>query len=260
MKNVFDDLAASVGMFTREQIERIGDITLFFWRIVWSFPATFRRFHLIVEQMMRLGVSSLPIIVMTSVFVGAVSTWQAQYLFSSAIPLTYLGAAVGKAVFTELGPVFTALIITGRISAKLAAELGTMRVTEQVDAMTCLSLDPYIYLLAPRFLAGLVMLPILTIFSSFVAIISAQLLSQLALGLDGAVFYQSLKWLFRVKDVVICLVKALVFGGVISLSGCYFGYLASGGAVGVGVATKNAVVAAMVLILLCNLIVVNILI
>ncbi len=260
MKNIFDELAVSAGVFTREQVERVGDIALFTWRIFRVFPSTFKRFHLVVEQMMVLGVSSLPIIIMTSVFVGAVSTWQVQYLFASAIPLTYLGAAVGKAVFTELGPVFTALIITGRISAKLAAELGTMRVTEQVDAMTCLSLDPYTYLLAPRLIAGVVMLPILTIFSSFIAIVSAQLLAQMALGLDAAIFYQGLKWLFRVQDVVICLVKAFVFGSVISLSGCYFGYLASGGAVGVGVATKNAVVAAMVLILLSNLIVVNILI
>ncbi|MBN1760516.1 MAG: ABC transporter permease [Chitinispirillaceae bacterium] len=260
MKNVFNEVALTAGSFTREQVERVGDIALFTWKIFRVFPATFKRFHLVVEQMMVLGVSSLPIIIMTSVFVGAVSTWQVQYLFASAIPLTYLGAAVGKAVFTELGPVFTALIITGRISAKLAAELGTMRVTEQVDAMTCLSLDPYTYLLAPRLIAGVVMLPILTIFSSFIAIISAQLLAQLALDLDPAIFYQGLKMLFRIQDVVICLVKALVFGCVITLSGCYFGYLASGGAVGVGVATKNAVVAAMVLILLSNLIVVNILI
>jgi phospholipid/cholesterol/gamma-HCH transport system permease protein len=260
MKNPVDDIAVGVGVFTREQIERFGDLTLFLWRITCALPAAFKRFHLIVEQMMRLGVSSIPIILMASVFVGAVSTWQVQYLFSNAIPLTYLGAAVGKAVFTELGPVFTALIITGRISAKLAAELGTMRVTEQIDAMTCLSLDPFPYLLAPRMVAGVIMLPILTIFSSFIAIVSAQLLAELALGLDGAVFYQGLKWLFRVQDVVICLVKAVVFGGVISLSGCYFGYLANGGAVGVGVATKNAVVAAMVLILLSNLIVVNVLI
>ena len=260
MKNVANEIADSVGLFTREQIERLGDITLFFGRIIRALPAAVKRMHLIVEQMMVLGVSSIPIILLTSVFVGAVSTWQVQYLFASAIPLTYLGSAVGKAVFTELGPVFTALIITGRISARLAAELGTMRVTEQIDAMTCLSLDPYTYLLAPRMVAGVVMLPILTIFSSFIAIISAQLLAQVALGLDAAIFYQGLKWLFRVQDVVICLVKAFVFGGVITLSGCYFGYLTTGGAVGVGISTKNAVVAAMVLILLANLIVVNILI
>jgi phospholipid/cholesterol/gamma-HCH transport system permease protein len=100
--------------------------------------------------------------------------------------------------------------LTGRISAKLAAELGTMRVTEQIDALTCLSLDPYPYLLTPRMVAGVIMLPVLTIFSSFVAIISAQLIAQIALGLDSAIFYQGLKWLFRIQDVVICLVKAFV--------------------------------------------------
>ena len=260
MITVVNEIAESIGAFTREQVERFGDIALFFWKILCALPETMKRSHLIVEQMLLLGVSSIPIILMTSVFVGAVSTWQAQYLFSNAIPLTYLGAAVGKAVFTELGPVFTALIITGRISAKLAAEIGTMRVTEQIDAMTCLSMDPYSYLLVPRMVAGIIMLPVLTIFSTFIAIVSAQLLADVALGLDGAIFYQGLKMLFRIQDVVICLVKAFVFGGVISLSGCYFGYLTTGGAVGVGVSTKNAVVAAMVLILLCNLIVVNILI
>ena len=260
MRNVVDEFAVSVGIFTREQIERLGDLTLFSWKFINALPATFKRFHLIVEQMMLLGVSSIPIIVMASVFIGGVSAWQVQYLFADAIPLSYLGSAVGKAIFTEIGPVFTAIIITGRISAKVAAELGTMQVTEQIDAMTCLSLDPFPYLIAPRMVAGVIMLPILSIFSSFISIVSAQLLAQVALGLDSAIFYQGLKLLFRVQDVVICLVKAFVFGGVITLSGCYFGYLASGGAVGVGVATKNAVVAAMLLILLFNLIVVNILI
>ncbi len=260
MRNIIDDFAVGVGIFTREQIEKLGDIALFFWKFLCALPFTLRRFYLITEQMMLLGVSSIPIIVMASIFIGGVSAWQAQYLFADAIPLAYLGSAVGKAVFTEIGPVFTALIITGRISAKVAAELGTMRVTEQIDAMTCLSLDPFQYLIAPRMVAGIFMLPVLTIFSAFIAIVSAQLLAQIALELESAIFYQGLKLLFRIQDVVICLVKAFFFGGVIALSGCYFGYFTSGGAVGVGVATKNAVVAAMVLILLFNLIVVNILI
>lgn len=259
MRNVVDDLALAFGTTMREAIEQLGSIALFFFRILQAMPASFKRFHLIVEQMMYLGVTSIPIVFLTSMFVGAVSAWQVQYLFSNAIPLTYLGVAVGKAVFTELGPVLTALIITGRIGAKLAAELGTMRVTEQLDAMVCLSLDPYSYLLAPRFIAGTVMLPVLTIFMSLVAIVSAQLLAEFALGLSSATFYQSLKLLFRVQDVVICLVKAFVFGGVITLSGCYYGFLTKGGAVGVGKSTKMAVVAAMVLILVSNFIVVNIL-
>jgi len=256
---VVDDLAINFGAAARESIEQLGSIAIFFWDVVKAFPASFKRFHLIVEQMMLIGVMSIPIVLLTSVFVGAVSTWQVQYLFQDAIPLTYLGSAVGKAVFTELGPVLTALVITGRVGAKLAAELGTMKVTEQVDAMTCLSLDPYSYLLAPRLFAGFIMTPILTIFSAFFAIVSAQLLAEYALGLSGAQFYQGLKLLFRVQDVVICIVKAFVFGGVIALSGCYYGFFTTGGAVGVGVSTKSAVVAAMVLILVSNLIVVNVL-
>ncbi len=259
MINILDRIAISFGKFTRQSIEQCGAISIFLWKVIQVFPASLKRMHLIVEQMLLLGVSSLPIVLLTSIFVGVISAWQVQYLFSNAIPLTYLGMAVGKAVFTELGPVLTAIIITGRVGAKLAAELGTMRVTEQIDAMVCLSLDPYCYLLAPRFIAGLVMLPILTIFSCFFSIISAQLLSQFVLHLSSAEFYQGMKLLFKVQDVVICLVKATVFGAVIALSGCYYGFLTSGGAVGVGNSTKRSVVAAMVLILASNLLVVSIL-
>ncbi|MGA2508315.1 MAG: ABC transporter permease [Chitinispirillaceae bacterium] len=228
-------------------------------RVMKAMPFSIVRFHLIVEQMMFVGVKSLPVVLLTSVFIGAVSAWQAKYLFAGAIPLNYLGMAVGKAVLTELGPVFAALVITGRVGAKLAAELGTMRVTEQLDAMVCLSLDPYSYLLAPRMAASAVMVPILTIFSAFFAIISAQLLAQVAMGLHPSAFYHGLKVFFKVQDVVICMVKSFVFGCIIALCGCYFGFLTKGGAVGVGESTKKAVVAAMVLILIANLIVVKIL-
>ena len=259
MANVLDHTAEGIGIFTKESISAVGAIARFFLRTLEAMPSTVMRFHLIVEQMMLIGVKTIPIVLLNSVFVGLISAWQVKYLFADVMPLTYLGTAVGKAVFTELGPVLTALVITGRVGAKLAAELGTMRVTEQIDAMTCLSLDPYTYLLAPRMLAGAVMVPILTIFSTFFAIVSAQLLAQIAMGLDVNTFYRGLKLLFRVQDVVICMTKAFVFGVVISLCGCYFGFLTKGGAVGVGESTKKAVVAAMVLILVSNLIVVNIL-
>jgi len=260
MRNILDDVAVSFGTSMREAVEQFGAIAIFLWKIIQALPFTFSRFHLVVEQMMRLGIASLPIVFLTSVFVGAVSSWQVQYVFGDAIPLTYLGLAVGKAVFTELGPVFTALIITGRIGAKLAAELGTMRVTEQIDAMVCLSLDPYSYLLAPRMIAGFIMLPVLTVFMCLIAIVSAQLVAEIALNLDSAIFYQGMKRLFRVQDVVICMVKAFVFGGVITLSGCYYGFRTKDGAVGVGRSTRSAVVAAMVLIIVSNFIVVNIMI
>jgi phospholipid/cholesterol/gamma-HCH transport system permease protein len=259
MVALFDRIAVSFGSATRESIQQLGAIVFFFLRIVKAAPFSFVRFHLIVEQMMLVGVKSVPVVLLTSVFVGAVTAWQAKYLFAGAIPLNYLGMAVGKAVFTELGPVLAALVITGRVGAKLAAELGTMRVTEQLDAMVCLSLNPYSYLLAPRMVASAIMVPVLTIFSAFFAIVSAQLLAQVAMGLHPMAFYHALKMFFKIQDVVICLVKSFVFGNIIALCGCYFGFLTKGGAVGVGESTKKAVVAAMVLILIANLIVVKLL-
>ena len=259
MTSMPDRIAATFGAATRESVRQLGAIALFFMHVMKAMPFSFVKFHLIVEQMMRMGVNSIPVVMLTSVFIGAISAWTANYLFAGAIPLIYLGSVVGKAVFTELGPVFTALVITGRVGAKLAAELGTMRVTEQIDAMVCLSLDPYRYLLAPRMAAGAIMAPVLAVFSSFFAIISAQLVAQAAFSLHPMVFYHGLRLFFDSKDIVICLVKSFVFGNVIALCGCYFGFITKGGAVGVGESTKKAVVAAMVLIIISNFIVVKIL-
>jgi phospholipid/cholesterol/gamma-HCH transport system permease protein len=253
-----DGLAESIGAGTRRSLRKVGEAGGFTGRILLAAPSAVLKFHLIVEQMMLMGVNTIPVVLLTSVFVGTISAWQAHYLFAGVIPSTYLGTAVGKAVFTELGPVLTALVVTGRVGAKLAAELGTMRVTEQMDAMVTLSLDPYRYLLAPRLLAGAVMTPVLTIFSAFFAILSAQLLSQVTMGLYPSAFYHGLRLFFKVTDVEICLVKSFIFGTIIALCGCYFGFMARGGAVGVGEATKRAVVAAMVLILIANLIVVKV--
>ena len=259
MISFIDTIAEAFGSATRESVQQLGAIARFFLHMLKVLPSSFARFHLIVEQMMLVGVTSIPVVLLTSVFVGAVSAWQARYLFAGAIPLNYLGMAVGKAVLTELGPVLAALVITGRVGAKLAAELGTMRVTEQLDAMVCLSLDPYPYLLTPRMIACAVMVPILTIFSALFAIVSAQVLAQAVMGLHPSAFYHGLKLFFKIQDVVICMVKSFAFGCIIALCGCYFGFYTKGGAVGVGESTKRAVVAAMVLILIANLIVVKVL-
>jgi phospholipid/cholesterol/gamma-HCH transport system permease protein len=256
---ILDRLATSFGASAREAVELVGAIFVFYLKMLKALPASITRPHLLFEQMLILGVQSIPIVLLTSIFVGSISAWQVQYIFGDAVPLTYLGAGVGKAVFTELGPVLTALVITGRIGAKLAAELGTMKVTEQVDAMVCLSLDPYAYLLTPRLAASCVMVPVLTIFAVALAIISAQVIADIFLGLSFAAFYKGVRLLFKTQDVVLCMAKAFVFGMVISLAGCYYGFHARGGAVGVGAYTKKAVVAAMVMVLVSNLILVNVL-
>jgi phospholipid/cholesterol/gamma-HCH transport system permease protein len=255
IKGVCNDVAIAFGASARESIEQFGAISLFLLRSIRSLPASLAKYHLIIEQMLRIGVNSLFIVFLTSVFVGGVTVWQEKYIMGDIIPISYLGMGFGKAIFTDLGPVLIALVLTGRIGAKLAAELGTMKITEQIDAMISLSLDPYPYLLTPRILSGLLMTPILMIFSFFFSILSAQLIAWVALDINPYSFYNSMRLMFQTKDVVIGIVKGFVFGGGIALSGCYYGFLTHGGAVGVGESTKNAVVAAATLILFTNVII-----
>ncbi len=253
--DVFNDIADSFGSSAREGIEECGAVGLFFLEVLQAVPALMRKSHLLVEQMVRIGVNSISIVFLASVFIGAVSAWQAQYLCGDYFPKTYIGFAIGKAVFTDLGPVLIALVLTGRIGAKLAAELGTMKVTEQLDAMVCLSLNPFCYLLSPRVLAGFLMTPFLIVFSFFFAILSAQILVTISFDITAISFYNSMRALFQTRDVVIGIVKGFVFGGSIALSGCYYGFFTRGGAVGVGESTKNAVVAASIMILFFNVVI-----
>ncbi len=246
---ILDDVAESFGRATREAVEQLGAISRFFWSSIVCFPRLFSRPDLLLDQMMHIGIGSLPIVLLISSVTGFIVTWQFAYLASDVIPLTYLGTAVVKASFTAMGPTFAALILAGRVSARLASELGTMKVTEQMDAMTCLSLDVHFYLFAPRILASLLMTTVLFIFASFTLIMSAQLLATLAFGLSPYTFFNGMRLLFKVQDAVIMLVKGFVFGGILSVAGCYHGYITTGGAVGVGRSTKNAVVAASVLVL-----------
>lgn len=209
----------------------------------------------IVEQMMLIGIKSLPIVFLASIFTGFLTTWQVKYLAGDVVGLNYLGTLVIRVVLTELGPTLIGLVLAGRIGAKLAAEVGSMRVTEQLDAMTCLSLNPISYIVAPRIIAGFVMVPVLFVFGCITAIVSSQLLATFALNLDASVFYNSMRTLFRTKDVAIGVFKSFMFGGLIALSGAYFGFYTKGGAVGVGEATRKAVVAASILVLIVNLII-----
>ncbi|MBD3391853.1 MAG: hypothetical protein GF418_07335 [Chitinivibrionales bacterium] len=251
LKRGFDEIAESFGAGARESFERLGSMSLLLFR---SFTAR-QRFSFIVEQMVLIGVRSLGIVLLASTFVGFIATWQVKYLAGDVFGLRYLGTLVIRVTLTELGPTLIGLVLAGRIAAKLAAEVGTMRVTEQIDAMTCLSLDPLGYVISPRVIAGFTMVPVLFVFGCIAAIVSAQILGTTALGVPVYTFYNSMRLLFRMRDVAIGLFKSFAFGGLITLSGCYFGYFATGGAVGVGEAVRKAVVAASILILIFNLII-----
>ncbi|MFH1760178.1 MAG: ABC transporter permease, partial [bacterium] len=156
----------------------------------------------------------------------------------------------------ELGPVLTALVVAGRVGAAMAAELGTMRVTEQLDAMECLSLNPFQFLYAPRFFASTVMMPVLVILSTFTGLIGAMIVGW-AMGLEPETFFNGVRKFFIFKDVSIGIFKAFVFGAIIALMGCFNGHTTSGGAEGVGIYTKKAVVASSVWILMADFLIVG---
>lgn len=203
-------------------------------------------------QMEQVGIGSIPLVLVTSVFVGAVAAVQAAYQFQDYVPPVFIGTVVGKSVILELGPVLTALVVGGRVSASFAAELGTMRVTEQIDAMEILAIDPVRYLVMPRLVACVVMMPVLTIFSDFLAIIGGLMVSTVSLGINTATFVEGLRMFFYVDDIISGLLKAMAFGGIVGLMGCYNGFRTHGGAQGVGQATMHAVVSSCILILITN--------
>ena len=207
--------------------------------------------------MYQVGITSLPVVLVTAFFTGAVTAWQVAYQFGDYIPLSFMGMAVGKAVMLELGPVLTALIVACRIGSAMAAELGTMKVTEQIDAMECLTMDPFRFLYAPRMAASLVMIPTLVILSSIVGIFGAFLVANLIFGLGSHAFFESIRTMVPAEDLIITFYKAVVFGIIIALMGTYYGHNTTGGASGVGVSTKAAVVVSSVWILIMDYVVVG---
>ena len=197
---------------------------------------------LLAVQMRRLGVDSVPIALFIAVFTGIVLSLLSSYIFTGTVPNYFVGALVGKTIMMELGPVLTGMALAGRVGASIAAELGTMKVTEQVDALETLAYDRYSYLVVPRVLAALLMFPVVTAFAVVVGVASGWITAINLLDLTTPEFLKGLKQFYRFKDVWFGLVKAASFGGAVALMGCLRGLDAKGGADGVGQATTRAVV------------------
>ena len=237
-------------------ISQLGSTFLLFFRSVYHFKSIPQSLSLVVDQFFLIGNRSIPLIITTAVFVGAVSAWQAAYQFKFiGAPLRYLGAAVGKATVIELAPVLTALVLAGRVGAGIAAELGTMRVTEQVDALSSMGISPIRYLVMPRILACILMVPMLTIFANFVAISGALLVSVLFVDMSYETFLSGVRDSFQLSDMIAGLVKSTVFGAIIGVVGCHGGFYTRGGARGVGKSTTEAVVIAAVMVLITDFII-----
>jgi len=233
----------------------IGRLALFALRAILSSvrPPYYPR--LIVRQMVEIGYYSLPVVGMTAVFTGMVLALQTYTGFARFNAETAIPNVVVLSICRELGPVMAGLMVAGRIGAAMAAELGTMRVTEQIDALTTLSTSPYKYLIAPRLIAGLTMLPLLVGTADVIGVLGGYLVSVYKLGFNPGSYLKNTVDFVQFLDVFSGLVKAAVFGFIVALMGCYHGFHSRGGAQGVGKATTNAVVSASILILISNYIV-----
>lgn len=209
-------------------------------------PWRWRQFF---KQMEFIGVNSLFVVALTSLFTGMVLALQTYYAFRMFSAETLVGATVALSMTRELGPVITALMVTGRAGSAIAAEIGTMRVTEQVDALAVMAINPVQYLVLPRIVAGVIMLPLLTAISDFVGIVGGYLVGVKLLGIHGGLFMNKVYEYVEFSDIYDGLTKAACFGLILTLVGCYKGFYTRGGAEGVGRATTQSVVLSSVLIL-----------
>ena len=245
-------ILAPIGRALIALLEVTGRLSGFAAAGVWHSvrPPFFPR--LIMRQMIEIGYYSLPVVGLTAIFTGMVLALQSYTGFSRFNAESAIAAVVVLSMTRELGPVLAGLMVAGRIGAAMAAEIGTMRVTEQIDALSTLSTNPFKYLVAPRLIAGLLMMPLLVLVADIIGVFGGYLISVYKLGFNPT-SYMRLTWDFmETLDVVSGLAKAAVFGFLVALMGCYHGYNSEGGAQGVGQATTNAVVSASILILSFN--------
>mgnify|MGYP001264302989 CR=1 FL=1 len=250
---------ATIGQFFLAFLAAVGRLAIFTWRGVssaFSLPYYPKQ---VGRMMIEIGYYSLPVIGLTAIFTGAVLALQSYSGFSRFSAESAIATVVVLSITRELGPVLAGLMVAGRIGAAFAAEIGTMRVTEQIDALVTLSTNPFKFLVFPRLLAGVIMLPILVLIADIIGVFGGYLVSIETLGFSPGPYINSTWQYLETKDVISGLIKAAVFGFIITLMGCYHGFHSRGGAQGVGRATTNAVVSASILILLSNYIITELL-
>jgi phospholipid/cholesterol/gamma-HCH transport system permease protein len=241
-----------IGGKTIDFFEEFGQVSLLMLNILRYFPRIIKSKKIVFYQMEHIGVNSLPLVFIIAVFTGAVSAWQAAYQLKGVAPLSFLGTATSRAIITELGPVLTAIVLAGRVGASIAAEIGSMKVTEQIDALETMGISPIGYLAMPRFFATIFMMPILVTIANFIAVLGAYVISDFFLGISYSVFFDSVKRFFEIGDLMFGISKGVMFGGIIALLGCHIGFRTEGGAEGVGKSTIRAFVLTSALILIMD--------
>jgi phospholipid/cholesterol/gamma-HCH transport system permease protein len=232
---------AKVGRTSRAVAEHAGQLGILFWRILASLVKLRVSFREILTQVHVMGVQSLPIVIVTAILAGIVTSQQGGYQFTGAIPLYVLGSVVVSSVVLELAPILTAIVLVGRVGARITAELGTMKVSEQIDAFYSLGRDPIPALAAPRVVAGVLVLPVLTAVAIVVGVYAGMVSSRLTLGLGAEAFLYGARLYWHNWDLLYSLSKATIFGLAIPLISIHMGLRTSGGAAGVGRTTTGAV-------------------
>jgi phospholipid/cholesterol/gamma-HCH transport system permease protein len=209
-------------------------------------------FRSLLHQIEEVGIRSIPVVLITGTFTGMVLALQSYTGFKRFNAEAFVGTVVALSMTRELGPVLSGLMVSGRVGSAMAAELGTMQVTEQIDALYTLATNPIKYLIVPRFLASLIVMPILTVFADAIGIMGGYLVSVNLLGSNPTIYLRRTFDYLDLEDIYIGLLKACVFGMIIAIIGCYQGFNTQGGAEGVGKSTTRAVVMSSLLILIAN--------
>jgi len=243
---------AQIGRVVLHLLAEAGRLTLFLRDAV--FVGLLPRWYVrqMVLQFIRIGYNSLPVVGLTAFFTGGVLALQIYIGGTRFNAESLVSSIVALGITRELGPVLAGLMVAGRVSAAIAAEIGTMKVTEQIDALVTLSTNPMKYLVGPRIIAGVVTLPLLVVIADIIGIMGGYVVGTHSLGFNSGAYLKNTVDFLEVKDVTSGLIKSAVFGFIIALMGCYHGFHSRGGAQGVGRATTNAVVSASILILAAN--------
>lgn len=245
-------LTQAVGRTTLGFLAAVGRLVLFVYNGLKALVSPPFYTRLMLRQFVDIGYYSLPVVGMTALFTGMVLALQSYSGFARFNAESAIATVVVLSVTRELAPVLAGLMVAGRIGASMAAEIGTMKVTEQIDALRTLSTNPYQYLVAPRLLAGTIMLPILVLIADIIGVFGGYLVGVYKLNFNAASYLKQTWDFLEFMDVFSGLVKAAAFGFIVALMGCYHGYHSGRGAQGVGRATTNAVVGSSILILIFN--------
>jgi phospholipid/cholesterol/gamma-HCH transport system permease protein len=243
----------------RSAVLSCGEFSIFGFEAIRNVPRLWRRWGIFLKQCEFIGVSSTGILTVAALFMGGVLGYQLYVSFHYFGAEALLGGSVGISLFRELAPVMAAIMVTGRSGAAMAAQLSSMRISEQIDALEVMAVDPVEYLVTPRITAGLLMMPLLSMYFAVIATLASMGIACGVMGLDQAVFWDQFKKVVDRIDVIHCVVKGAAFGLILTWVACYFGFRATGGARAVGYATRTTVVATFLMILCSDYILTSIL-